>query len=274
MMMRLSSLILLVLSSSMVYGQWEDSLIVAGWLKSLSEFGATKTLTQLVLQGAKLQLGTPYKAGLLDEPENETLLLTARSVDCVLFIENAYAAALAVKTKNATVASFKDALKEMRYRNGVLDGFGSRKHYFTEWLLDQISAGKMEWVALDGAVPLQTINFMTLNRDKYPRMRTQADFENVARSEAKINAAKIGYLPTSAVAQQLDRLEDGDVIGFVTTVSGLDVSHTALFVRVKGKPTFLHASTKGGVILEPTGLMGYLSARKSIAGILVARFKE
>jgi hypothetical protein len=64
------------------------------------------------------------------------------------------------------------------------------------------------------------------------------------------------------------------VIGFVTTVSGLDVSHTALFVRDKGKATFLHASTKGAVMLEPTGLMGYLSARKSIAGILVARFKE
>jgi hypothetical protein len=274
MMMRLSSLILLVLSSSVVCGQQQDSLIVAGWLKSLSGFGATKTTTQLVLQGAKLQLGIPYKAGQLDEPENETLLLTARGVDCVLYIENAYAAALAVKTKNATVASFKEALKEMRYRNGVLDGFGSRKHYFTEWLLDQISAGRMEWVALDGAVPLQTVQFMTLNRDKYPRMKTQADFENVARSEAKINAAKIRYLPKSAVEQQLDRLQDGDVLGFVTTVGGLDVSHTAFFVRDQGKATFLHASTKGTVMLEPSGLIGYLNGRKSVSGILAARFKE
>jgi hypothetical protein len=277
-MMRLSKIVVIgfvMLTSVVEAASPEDSVLVAGWLKALQQYQASNkpSTVDLILYAGKLQQGLPYVAGQLDKPEVEQLLVTAGGVDCVLLIENAVAAAFTVKSGMPTFDQYKKQLALLRYRNGIVDGFGSRKHYFSEWLLDLVSAGTMTWVRFENTAPLQKITFMSGKPEAYPKMKTGSDKSGILLAEEKINKAGLTYLPKSELSGQIDTLEDGDVIGFVTTIGGLDVSHTAFFIREKGQPTFLHASTKGSVMIEPAGLIPYVSSRKSLSGIIVARFR-
>jgi hypothetical protein len=69
-----------------------------------------------------------------------------------------------------------------------------------------------------------------------------------------------------------DALATGDILGTVTTMPGIDVSHVGLALRSGGKVKFLHAPLSGGVVtLTATTLAEYLAKNEKQTGIIVAR---
>ena len=71
-------------------------------------------------------------------------------------------------------------------------------------------------------------------------------------------------------------LHDGDFVGLVTKIEGLDISHLGIIVKdADGEPHLLDASMSGGkVMLEDKPLKQYLSGSKStVTGIRVFRIK-
>ena len=125
-----------------------------------------------------------------------------------------------------------------------------------------------------GGIPLnQEFSFMSSHRDNYPRLREDdGALELIRRSEERLDsAAAYFYIPSEKIPEIEDSILDGDIICFVSTVSGLDITHTGIACRKEdGSLHFIHASMKEGkVVLETRTLAEYARS-----GIRVARLNH
>ena len=68
-------------------------------------------------------------------------------------------------------------------------------------------------------------------------------------------------------------LKDGDILGFNSTVKGLDIAHVALvYHKENGQVGFIHASQADGkVVIDEKSIADYVNARKSNNGIRIVR---
>jgi hypothetical protein len=85
--------------------------------------------------------GKPYVAGILDAPGEESLICRLDGFDCVTFVETTLAMARAVEQQDYSVQAFADGVRASRYRDAELDGYCSRVHYFTEWVVENEARG-------------------------------------------------------------------------------------------------------------------------------------
>ncbi|NNE35389.1 MAG: DUF1460 domain-containing protein, partial [Rhodothermales bacterium] len=91
-------------------------------------------LGQIVQEVGSEFLGAEYVAGLLDESDRETLVISLTKFDCVLYVEAVLAASQGVVSGDLTFGGYADRLQKLRYRDGAIDGYCSRLHYFTDWI--------------------------------------------------------------------------------------------------------------------------------------------
>ncbi len=228
-----------------------------------------------VMQELGLELrGKPYVAGILDEPGGESLICRLDGFDCVTFVETVLAMARAVKAQDYSEEAFRANLLETRYRGGEMDGYCSRIHYFTEWVVENESRGIVEDVTEEaGGRPLdKRFNFMTQNRDSYPRLVDNDElFECIREMEEELATHTFHYIPQNEIRSAYPDLAAGDILALVTNIEGLDVTHTGLvFENEDGSIGMLHASTSGGVLVSPD-LQNYVTNNRRQIGILVAR---
>ena len=109
--------------------------------KNLTEFLVKKKTSstfpdQLMLEIGKLFLGTPYVTGTLETKRAEYLVVNLRESDCVTFVENVIALLFLVKSQEKSFEAFRRLLQKIRYRQGRLQGYSSRLHYFSDWIHD------------------------------------------------------------------------------------------------------------------------------------------
>ena len=221
--------------------------------------------------------GRPYLEGTLDEPPSETLVVRLDGFDCVTFIETLHAMASAVQAKTYDYADFARHLAALRYREGTV-GYCTRLHYFTDWIATNADAGHLRRLdATLGGRPLRdTLNFMGTHRDAYDRFATNDSlYACIRQMERSLRAAQqqrpVRYVPQDSIRATYDQLQAGDVIAFVTSIEGLDVSHTGLvYAHEDGTKGLLHASTSGGVVVLPD-LQRYVQQIDHQIGIVVAR---
>lgn len=228
-----------------------------------------------VMQALGLRLqGQPYVAGILDVPGDESLICRLDGFDCVTFVETAFAMARAVKAENYSEEAFRENILETRYRGGEMDGYCSRIHYFTEWVVDNEARGNVEDVTEEvGGRPLdKQFNFMTQNREKYPRLVDNDElFGCIREMEAELATHTFHFIPQNEIRRAYPRLQAGDILALVTDIEGLDVTHTGLVhANEDGTKGLLHASTSGGVVVSPD-LQSYVTNNRRQIGILVAR---
>ncbi len=81
-------------------------------------------------------LGTPYVARSLEQPGEEHLVVNLLGLDCVTFVENTLALSRCVKLEKQTFDDYRQQLQLIRYRGGIIDGYPSRLHYFSDWIDD------------------------------------------------------------------------------------------------------------------------------------------
>ena len=87
-------------------------------------------IDKIVIYAGKQFLGSPYVGGVLDKPETENLVIDLSGLDCVTYLESTIALSIVIKKNKTQFEDFCNELKFIRYRDGVMNGYASRLHYF------------------------------------------------------------------------------------------------------------------------------------------------
>ena len=249
----------------------EDSLL---FTSKISELQALSLPENSMVPIGKTFLGTPYVEKTLEIGEKETLVVNLSGLDCTTFVENVLAFSLLVKENKSSFHDFVSTLKTIRYRNGLLNGYSSRLHYFTDWIRNNNEKGLVVDVTPDlGGVDVQkSINFMGTHRELYPFLTDNDNFNTMLEVEAELAKETLCVLPQDEIEAVEDKLQNGDIIALATSIKGLDVTHTGIAIRQpNGRIHLLHASISGAVKITEEPLVDYLKKIKSNTGIIVAR---
>jgi hypothetical protein len=229
---------------------------------------------QFMLEIGKFFLGAPYVTGTLETEGAEHLVVNLRGYDCVTFVENVVALLWHVKSRGKSFETFRRLLQKIRYRQGRLQGYSSRLHYFSDWIHDNQKKGIVRDVtAKIGGRPLRkAITYMTTHPDFYPSLKNTAKLRRMKSIEKTISRRSLFFIPKKALRRLEDRIRDGDLIAITTNKKGLDVQHVGLAARLKNRIHLLHASSiEGKVVLSKKTLYRYLMQSKARSGMMVAR---
>lgn len=223
----------------------------------------------------KTFIGIPYVAKTLEIGETESLVVNLHGLDCTTYVENILAFSILLKDEKEDFDSFTKQLETIRYKDGILDGYGSRLHYFTEWIRNNDKKGLLKDITNEvGGVEIKKdINFMGTHRELYPFLKDDKNFEKILATEKELVEETFCYLPQDQIESNEYLIKTGDIIALATSINGLDVTHTGIATREKdGRIHLLHAST-GSMQVEITKkpLAEYLKGIKKNIGILVAR---
>lgn len=230
---------------------------------------------ELMIKAALLRLETPYFANTLERDGSEELYVNIDKTDCILFVESCLALVQSVKSGDTTYAGFCKNIQNLRYRDGVINGYPSRLHYTSEWLLQAQKNGLIKEISGDIAATAlnQKFSFMTENYGRYKHLKDNPENINKIKSaEEYLNSHEYFYIPKDKIDEYASKIKNGDILGFCTSVNGLDLSHVGIAYWENGRLTFIHASMKAmKVIIEPKTLSEYACSGKSTIGIRVAR---
>lgn len=268
-----------------------DLARLVSWTETLRAEGlhaADVPLGRAAARVGELAIGTPYEAFTLEEylraggspMRTEPLTLSLTRFDCVTLVESCLAIARLARTDApATGAAAWDAfareMERMRYRGGVRRGYGSRLHYFSEWIADGERRGLVRDLGreLGGVEDRRPLRFMTQNAESYPALADADAFAQIAEMERALDGRPRWVVPTARIAEVQDRIQTGDVLAFATAIEGLDVTHAAFAYRDDtGVLRVLHAPLSGGVVeITRATVPEYVRAIRRSTGILVAR---
>lgn len=275
-----SLLISVAPSYSVAQAQTADTLLVKRLLTEARQLPAT---TNLTLHFARKFIGVPYVAHTLEVNNKEQLVVNMRQLDCTTLVENVVALTLCVQHKKYGVSDFMNMLKQLRYRNGKIDGYASRLHYFTDWIADNSLMGFVTERQTPNPpfTAVQTINvgYMSTHPQAYDALRKDASLVPVIKAqEKKLNGKKYRFIPKSQVtnSQALRQaVNDGDIIAITCNKQGLDIAHLGFAVWRKDGLHLLNASQiHKKVVEEPMTLGQYLQKHPSHTGIRIVRINN
>jgi hypothetical protein len=228
-------------------------------------------------------VGATYTPGTLEVSGPERVVINLREFDCVTFIENLLAMTRFIREDGTALladragaeARYAGYLQDIRYRGGVLDGYPSRLHYFSEWLSDNGSRGRLRLLAgeLGGVEDREPLSFMSAHPAAYRQMAEPGVPEAIHAMEQRLNAEPgRWYIPEDRIAEAAGGIRDGDLIAATSTLSGLDVAHTGVALWRSGRLHLLHAPLVGkSVEISVVPLAQRITELKTQDGIMVAR---
>jgi len=284
----ISSIIILFMATmpccAVVYTR-QDSITVE---KLLREGKKQPQGTCLTLYYANQLKGLPYVASTLEFNPTEQLAINLTQMDCATLVDNVLALSFTTQKGSTRFKDFCYWLERIRYRNGKLDGYASRNHYFSQWLISNHKMGLVEELQGDAAKQYSPftaqkkidLHYMTQHPNSYPMLkRDKTQLSLITQYEKGASGKTIRYVPRAMLNKGKDILgciHDGDILAIVTKKDGLDVSHLGLAVWGKdGKLHLLNASSiHHKVVLEPMTLYEYMGKHPSQLGIRVVRVKN
>ena len=243
----------------------------------------TLPIGQIVARLGERFVGTPYAPHTLEVEGEEHLVIELQEFDCVTFVENVLALARFVRSAPEAMlddpmryrAYYSGILQNIRYRDGNLDGYGSRLHYFSEWITNKDAMGLVRNLSAElGGVPDdEPIDFMTSHPDAYRQLGEDPAFLPALREiELRLSGEPRHYVPQDRIADVTDGIRDGDLIAATSTVAGLDVAHTGIALWKDGRLHVLHAPLVDGVVeMSELPLADRIERIGGQDGIMVAR---
>ena len=203
-------------------------------------------------------VGTKYVPATLELPGAEEVVINLQELDCVTFVENVLALALFIRqvgpeileSELETQAVYRRVLTRIRYRNGRVDGYPSRLHYFTDWILDNEAKGMVREVTaeLNGVEDFRAIDFMSTHPESYRQLANRMVFNAIQDREFYLSGLGRYRIPKEEIASRSSWIQDGDIIAATSTLDGLDVAHTGLALWRDGALHLLHAPLVGEAV--------------------------
>lgn len=232
------------------------------------------TTSALMIKVGSFFQETPYVAHTMETGE-EQLLINLREMDCTTFAENCLAISRTIKSENPSFEHFSSELQKIRYRDGMLDGYPSRLHYFCDWIFNNQQKNLIADMSEELAhtpFPKQ-INFMSTHPENYAQLKESAPLvELIAAREKEISARRMFFIPESMIAEVESKLMDGDIVGITTGIDGIAIQHVGILIRQEDRIHLMHASSAAEkVLISDITLEAYLLNSKSASGIMLAR---
>ncbi len=236
-------------------------------------------ISDVIAAIGKSFIGTEYVAHTLEKGKTETLVIDLTGLDCTTFLENALTFARCIKEGKTTFKDYEHQLEFIRYRNGKIDKYPSRLHYFSDWIYNNEKKGVVENISKElGGEPLKfNVDFMTTHPDSYVQLKDDPKFIPVIRKqEEAINKRTYYYIPKDMVAKVEDKIHSGNLIAITSNVKGLDINHVGIAVRMDdGRIHFMHAPDVGyKVQITKEPLADYLMKFKKDTGVIVLKALE
>lgn len=220
-------------------------------------------------------VGEPYTPHTLELPGPERLVVNLREFDCVTFLENALAFARMVRSGQTEFGAFTAELRRIRYRNGEIDGYPSRLHYFSEWIADNDQMGLVEDItrSLGGVPDDERIDFMSTHADAYVQLDGHPErIREIRGIEQRLSSRTRYYIPQSEIAAAAPGIRNGDIIAATSNLAGLDVAHTGMAIWLDGALHLMHAPLVGkSVEISVRPLASRIQRIEGQDGIMVAR---
>jgi hypothetical protein len=219
-------------------------------------------------------VGAPYTPGTLEQEGPERLVVNLRELDCVTYIETVLAMVRIIRAGTPDYASFQRELVRIRYRDGVLAGYPSRLHYFSEWISNNETKGIVRDVTREvgGQARPGPLGFMTAHQDAYRQLADEEVRAEIGRIEATLSGQERHYIPQGSIAAVAAGIQNGDVIAATSTLEGLDVAHTGFAIWVDGRLHLMHAPLVGTVVeISERPLADRIQRIQAQDGIMVAR---
>lgn len=238
----------------------------------------SQTFGTIVQFMAEQLIGTSYAAGTLDQFTTEQLVISLTQFDCFTFVESVLALAhtYAMSPGSGSFQTFTQYVQQLRYRDGSITGYCSRLHYFSDWLDSNQANGILTILSSPLHQPiLKSLNYMSRHPHQYWQLQQDpSNLQCIMSQESLRNDWILHYIPTHQVKAAYTTLEPGDIVGVVTQISGLDVTHTGLIRRSSALEIgLIHASPAGQVVVA-ADLKAYIAQVPSAIGILVARVRD
>ena len=230
-------------------------------------------------------VGTAYVPQTLEVEGPERLVINFRGLDCVTFVENIYAMARFLREGGASLLDdrlaaetrYEELLTDLRYRDGEIDQYPSRLHYFTDWIGDNARRGLVTDITaeLGGTRDSEPIDFMSTHTDAYRQLADPAYVELIEQAEERLTAAGRHFVSQNRIGDVAEKIQDGDIIAATSTVAGLDVAHTGLALWIDAELYLLHAPLVGSsVTISRVPLAERIERIAGQDGIMVARPRD
>lgn len=235
---------------------------------------ASEDIGEVAIAVGRRFMGTPYVGKTLEVGDEEQLVIDMEGMDCTTFLEHVVVFTRLVKLRELTFLAFQRELEKLRYRAGMLDGYASRLHYFSDWIHDNERKGILRDVSRSlGGIPYdKPIDFMTSHRTAYRQLAEDPYFQAMQQLEAELNRRERFFIPKTRVAAVETSIQDGDLIAITTDIRGLDIIHVGIAIHQNGRLHLMHGSTdRKQVIISEQPLATYLQGNRRQTGIMVAR---
>lgn len=235
-----------------------------------------KPINEIIVEIGKSFIGTEYAAHTLEKDGDENLVINLSGLDCTTFLETSLTLARCIEKGTTKFQDYQNELTFLRYRDGKIDKYPSRLHYFSDWIFNNQQKNIVKDVTkeIGGELIQFNLNFMTENPEYYKQLEENPDFIPVIRKQEKdINSRNYYYIPKAKVESAENKIKTGDLIAITSSVKGLDINHVGIAVKMDdGKIHFLHAPLVGSKVqITPEPLHDYLKKIKKHTGIIVLR---
>ena len=242
----------------------------------MAEFSGKKNLSnsELLIKTAEYFLGTPYVNFTLEATSpNEKLIINLRELDCTTYTETVLALVRTLKSDTLTFEKYADELRKIRFRGGVIDGFVSRLHYFSDWIYDNERMGIVKNLTRQaGGRPL-VIDAYLMSRVSRNYRQLVADstlIPPIREIEQQISARRHYYIPKNAL--RADKIQDGDILAMNRDGRGIGITHMGFAVKKNGVVYFMHASSTGKrVMITEEPFVDYLARIRTNRGFMIVR---
>ena len=278
-MMRILNIVILALcgvlgTAAQVTYQQADSVTICRLLREAPQGAGT-------LWFARHFKGIPYVAHTLEVNAREQLVVNTRQLDCTTLVETVAALTLSVQHGQRDWNGYLHQLRQLRYRQGIMDGYASRLHYFSDWIVDKERMSLVNEIQQPcppfTAVQHISANYMSTHPQAYKALKAHPELVPVIRKQEQALTGTVRrYIPKSELKNDTkllrESIHDGDILAITCNKKGLEIAHLGFAVwRADGLHLLNASQLHKKVVTEPMTLYQYLLKHPSHTGIRVVR---
>jgi hypothetical protein len=266
-------------SDAQVYLEKDIDICNSIFQLAVDENLQTRPINEVIVEVGKSFIGTEYVSHTLEVNGEEHLVINLTGLDCNTFLEYALVFARNIKQGKTTFNDYKKELMLIRYRDGIIDQYPSRLHYFTDWIYNNSKKAIVKdiTIKIGGDLLKLDLSFMSAHPQYYKHLKENPEFiPLIKQQEEEINKRDYYFIPQEKIAEIENKIEDGDLLAFTSTVKGLDVNHVGIAVRLDDERIHvLHAPNVGyKVQVSDLPLSEYVMKIEKDSGIIVVRVLE